>query len=36
MKPNLLYLHGHDVGRFVQPYGHAIPTPRIQEFAEQS
>lgn len=31
---NILYLHSHDTGRMVQPYGHAIPTPNIQAFAE--
>lgn len=29
--PNILYLHSHDSGRFVQPYGHAIDTPHIQQ-----
>jgi len=33
--PNILYLHSHDTGRYVQPYGHAIPTPRIQGLAQQ-
>ena len=33
--PNILYLHCHDAGRYVQPYGHAIPTPAIQKLAEQ-
>ena len=31
--PNILYLHSHDTGRYVQPYGHAIPTPNIQRLA---
>lgn len=36
MKPfNILYLHSHDTGRFVQPYGHAIPTPNLQRLAEE-
>jgi N-sulfoglucosamine sulfohydrolase len=35
MRPNILYLHSHDTGRYVQPYGHAIPTPHIQRLAEQ-
>ena len=26
---NILYLHTHDTGRFIQPYGHAIPTPNL-------
>jgi arylsulfatase A-like enzyme len=33
--PNILYLHSHDTGRFVQPYGHQIPTPNIQMLADQ-
>lgn len=33
--PNILYIHSHDTGRYVQPYGHAIPTPRIQQLAEE-
>jgi N-sulfoglucosamine sulfohydrolase len=34
-RPNILYLHSHDTGRYVQPYGYAVPTPRIQGLAEQ-
>lgn len=34
-RPNILYLHSHDTGRYVQPYGYAIPTPNIQRLAEQ-
>lgn len=34
-RPNVLYLHCHDAGRYVQPYGHPIPTPSLQRFAEQ-
>ncbi len=33
--PNILYLHSHDTGRYVQPYGYAMPTPHIQQLAEQ-
>lgn len=33
--PNIVYIHSHDTGRYVQPYGHAIDTPNIQRFAEQ-
>jgi arylsulfatase A-like enzyme len=32
---NVLYIHSHDTGRYVQPYGHAIPTPNIQWLADQ-
>jgi arylsulfatase A-like enzyme len=34
-RPNILYLHSHDTGRYIQPYGHAIPTPNMQRLAEQ-
>ena len=33
--PNILYIHSHDTGRYVQPYGHAVPTPNIQRLAEE-
>ena len=32
---NILYLHSHDTGRYIQPYGHAIPTPNLQRLAEE-
>ncbi len=32
---NILYLHSHDTGRYVQPYGYAVPTPNIQRLAEE-
>ena len=36
IRPNILYLHSHDTGRYVQPYGFAVPTPNIQRLAEKS
>lgn len=30
-----MYIHSHDTGRLVQPYGHAVPTPNIQKLAEE-
>jgi len=33
--PNLLYIHSHDTGRYVQPYGYQVPTPNIQLLADQ-
>lgn len=33
---NLVYLHTHDSGRWLQPYGHAVPTPNLMAFAAQS
>ena len=32
---NILYLHSHDTGRYIQPYGYAVPTPNLQKLAEQ-
>jgi N-sulfoglucosamine sulfohydrolase len=34
-RPNILYLHSHDTGRYVQPYGYGVPTPRLQGLAEE-
>ena len=34
-KPNILYIHSHDTGRYVQPYGYAVPTPNLQRLAER-
>ncbi|MEM6391323.1 MAG: sulfatase [Planctomycetota bacterium] len=31
---NILYLHSHDTGRYIAPYGHAVSTPNLQRFAE--
>ena len=33
--PNVVYLHSHDTGRYVQPYGHYVLTPNIQLLADQ-
>ncbi len=35
MPPNIVYLHSHDTGRYVQPYGHQVVTPNIQRLADQ-
>jgi len=34
-QPNIVYLHSHDTGRYVQPYGYAVPTPNLQRLAEE-
>lgn len=34
-RPNILYIHSHDTGRWVQPYGFQVPTPNIQMLADQ-
>ncbi|MEM1210770.1 MAG: sulfatase [Planctomycetota bacterium] len=31
---HILYLHSHDTGRYIAPYGHAVQTPNLQRFAE--
>src|SRR5918995_2282338 len=33
--PNVLYVHSHDTGRWLGPYGHAVRTPNIQRLAEE-
>ena len=34
-RPNILYIHSHDTGRYIQPYGYAVPTPHLQRLAEE-
>jgi N-sulfoglucosamine sulfohydrolase len=34
-RPNILYLHSHDTGRYIQPYGYPVPTPNLQKLAEE-
>ncbi|MGK2933282.1 MAG: sulfatase family protein [Solirubrobacterales bacterium] len=34
-RPNIIYVHSHDTGRYVQPYGYQVPTPNIQLLADQ-
>ena len=34
-KPNIIYLHSHDTGRYISPYGHNVRTPNLQTFAEE-
>jgi arylsulfatase A-like enzyme len=31
--PNFLYLHSHDTGRYIQPYGSGVATPNLQRLA---
>jgi arylsulfatase A-like enzyme len=33
--PNVLYLHSHDTGRALEPYGHPVQTPNLQQLADQ-
>lgn len=32
---NILYLHSHDTGRYIQPYGYPARTPHLQKLAEE-
>ena len=32
---NILYMHTHDSGRYLQPYGHGIPTPNLMRLATE-
>lgn len=31
---NILYMHTHDTGRYIEPYGHHISTPNLMKLAE--
>ncbi len=31
--PNILYLHSHDTGRYIQPFGYEVPAPNLQKLA---
>ncbi len=33
--PNIVYMHSHDTGRYVQPYGEPVPMPNVQALADQ-
>lgn len=35
MKPNIVYLHSHDAGRFIEPYGFPVETPALTRLAKQ-
>src|SRR5262245_11104608 len=30
---NILYLHSHDSGRYLSPYGYPVPTPNLRKLA---
>lgn len=34
-RPNILYIHSHDTGRYIQPYGYNVPAPHVQQLAEE-
>ncbi|MFH1566870.1 MAG: sulfatase, partial [Gemmatimonadota bacterium] len=34
-RPHILFMHSHNSGQYVQPYGHPVPTPNLQRLAEE-
>ena len=32
-QPNIIYIHSHDTGRYISPYGYAVSTPHLLQFA---
>jgi N-sulfoglucosamine sulfohydrolase len=32
---HILYIHSHDTGRYIQPYGYGIPTPNLMALAQE-
>ncbi len=35
LPPNIVFLHAHNTGRFIEPYGHAVPTPNLMKMARE-
>ena len=33
---NIVYIHTHDSGRYLSPYGYAVPTPNLMSLAQKS
>jgi N-sulfoglucosamine sulfohydrolase len=34
-RPNIVYIHSHDSGRYLQPYGQTVPTPNLARLAQE-
>ncbi len=34
-RPNIIYIHSHDSGRFLSPYGHQASTPELMKLAQE-
>ena len=34
-RPNIVYIHSHDTGRYTEPYSHHVSTPNLQRFADE-
>lgn len=35
-RPNIIYIHSHDTGRRISPYGYPVQTPHLQQFASEA
>lgn len=33
---HILYIHTHDSGRILSPYGYKVPTPEMESFAKEA
>lgn len=33
-RPNIIYLHSHDTGRYIEPYGYGLRSPHLQRLAD--
>jgi N-sulfoglucosamine sulfohydrolase len=34
-RPNIVYIHSHDSGRYLSPYGQSVPTSNLQRLAQE-
>lgn len=32
---NIVYMHTHDTGKYIEPYGYAVPTPNLMQLAKE-
>jgi arylsulfatase A-like enzyme len=32
---NIVYMHTHDTGRYIEPYGYAVSTPNLMQLAKE-
>jgi arylsulfatase A-like enzyme len=33
---NIIYIHTHDMGRYISPYGYAVATPNLHQFSQSA
>lgn len=34
-RPNIIFMHAHNTGRYVEPYGHAVVSPNLMRLASE-